>query len=229
MKEQTVNWKLDIEHNNKTVIYVVNVNDFFPELVSVTMPTVERYANKIGAELHIIKERAFPDFPPTYEKIQVYELGKENEWNILFDADLLIHPDMIDLRKFGYQFVGTHYGYDANQYLKPDKYFMRDGRNKGVAAGLVVSSWATHDVWTPLEFSYEEAIKRVKRKHIIDEYCLSRNLAKFGLKATGVLDDMSRQHLIQHVGVECRDEEDKGSLVGRAKEIVDRWNLAEKQ
>jgi len=189
--------------NGKKVLYVVRVNNYLPELCALTFVNIRAYAEKIEAEFQEITDRKFPDFPPTYEKMQVYELGRDNDWNILVDADLLLHPAMFDVTQFLQpDHVGIHSGYKASDYLKPDKYYQRDGRDLGIATGFVITSNLTHDLWTPLEYSFEHARARLHREHIADEFCIGRNVARFGLKVTGVLDNPRLQHLIQHVGVE---------------------------
>ena len=45
---------------------------------------IRAYADKIGADIHIIKERKFdPSYPPVYEKLQIFKLAKEigADWN----------------------------------------------------------------------------------------------------------------------------------------------------
>ena len=57
----------------KKLIHCVYINDFFPELWKLTLPTIKQYAYNIGAELNIITKRKFPQWHINYEKIQVYE------------------------------------------------------------------------------------------------------------------------------------------------------------
>jgi hypothetical protein len=205
-------------------VYVVRINNYFPELCEITIPLIKNYAKKIGAEFVEITERKFPDFPPTYEKLQIYELGKNNDWNILSDADNLIHPNAVDLTAYlKPDHVGYFSGFDANNMFEMDKYFERDGRNLGMATGWVMSSNLTHDLWTPLEFGWEEARKRTKREFIIDEYCLSRNLAKFGLKFTGLNFSKAIWDQFPHLGVE--EEPDRKAIVEKAKNIVKEWKI----
>ena len=71
----------------KKVIYVVVTPGYQPEMCAQTLPRIEKYAQKIGAQMQIISERQWPNMPPTYEKLQAYELGKDNDWSIILDAD----------------------------------------------------------------------------------------------------------------------------------------------
>lgn len=221
---------LDYEYtpnNGKIAVYVVRVDNYFPELCEVTLPNIKMYAEKIGGELIEITERKYPDFPPTYEKVQVYELGYKNEWNILIDADFLIHPLTPNFTKIlNPNVVGINYGYDANAYLDTRSiYFQRDGRNRGIATGLVMTNNLTHDLWEPLPYDWKTARKYTKREFIIDEYCLSRNLARYGLKYQGILQEFPdiRDNCLIHLGVEEKTDEQKRDVINRAKSLIDSW------
>ena len=45
----------------------------------------------------MITERKFLDYPINYEKMQVYNDGREYDVNVLVDADMLIHPQFPDV------------------------------------------------------------------------------------------------------------------------------------
>ena len=85
-----------------------------------------------------------------------------------------------------------------------DEHFIKDGRNIGIASGFVITNRLTHSLWTPLECGWEEARKRTKREFIVDEYCLSRNLARYNLKWTGLHYCEAIKDLFIHCGVEVR-------------------------
>lgn len=227
-------------HNNKTCIYVVRVDNYWPELCSLTIPNLKMYADKIGAEFHEITTRKYPDFPPTYEKLQVYELGMDNEWNILIDADFLLHPLCPDFTKLlRPDVVGIDSGYDASLLLNMNsKYFRRDTRRpmlsgntltknsrQGIATGLVVSNNLTHDLWTPLEYGWEEARKHTKREFIVDEYCISRNIARFGLKYGGVFQGHMelRESWLVHLGIEEKNQQERQTAINHAKTLLKKW------
>jgi len=210
-------------HNGKTVIYVLLVNDYLPELCQLTIPNLRAYAERLGAEFKLITERRFSEWPITYEKIQVHELGMDNEWNVLIDADTIIHPDMPDVRQVcGPQRVGFTSRYQAHLCLRQDKYFERDGRDVGVAGGFVVTSHLCHDLWTPLEFTFEEVREHAIRVHILDEYCISRNLAKFGFPYTGLLNP-EVQHMACHLGAEGKSGAQVEALVRKAEKLLRIW------
>jgi hypothetical protein len=72
----------------KKTIYTLNIGGHYnDELTGMTYPFIKAWAYKIGAEFYEITERAFPDFPGRYEKLQIYKLGREhkNDWNIFID------------------------------------------------------------------------------------------------------------------------------------------------
>jgi hypothetical protein len=159
---------------------------------------MKRYADKIGADFFVIKDRKFPNLPPVFEKFQIYELSKQhgNDWNIFFDADTLILPDFYDFTVLVNKDT-TVSGYTSDftpQRFKPDEYFLRDGRFIGKGNWFMAASDWCRDVWHPLEdISFEEAFKRidsiqdeknhgVESNHLIDDYLVSRNIARFGLK-----------------------------------------------
>ena len=182
----------------KKAVWVLLIGDYFKELCDITLPTIEAYAKRIGAEMHYITERKFPEFPITYEKLQVYESGKEYFWNILIDADTVIKPTYHDVTQVIPQdHVGFEKEYKASFLFQANKWFVRDGRNKGIAGNFIVTSAMTHDIWEPLPLTFEE-MKEIfgkTRHHIMDEYVLSTNCAKYGLKTAGISDESKMLHL----------------------------------
>lgn len=183
-------------------------------MCEVTLPLLRNYADRIGAEFNLITERRYPDFPPTYEKVQVHDHGKGADWNILIDADLVVSADAPDMTLRNPTMVLTQSQFFADSMFLIDQYFLRDGRNLGLAGGMVVTSKFTHDLWIPLEFGFDVASQRSRRMHILDEYCISRNMAKFGLLHNGV---GNFEHF-QHIG--AADDEPKEMKVLRAKKLA---------
>lgn len=174
----------------KKTIYVVNIDDYMPDVFSITRPTIEKYASKINADLQIISERKLTKNggAVTYEKTQVYELGKDNDWNILIDADMAISlrlPDVTNIVPPTH--VGVHMSYVASKHFPCDMYFFRDDRDIAIAADFMVASKACHDIWTPLED--EPSSYNLKRPFMLDEYCFAKNLARYGLKFAGAIPD----------------------------------------
>ena len=219
----------------RKIIHVVNINDFFPELFALTYPTISAYAEKHGYMINMITERKFPDYPINYEKMQVYEDGKNAEVNILCDADMLIHPEFPEVTKFLKRdsiAFNDNYNISWKYHVDRIRYFMRDGRDVGIATNFVVSSDWTHDVWEPLSLSQKDIEDLAKKEntdtggadgrgwgHYADEFALSYNMAKYGLKYTGVTwEDWMRPFLI-HTGTG-----DKNEALQIARDTLEKWN-----
>jgi hypothetical protein len=183
---------------SKKTIFTLNLNGYAPEITDLTYPLIEAYARKIGAGIYTITERKFPEWPLTYEKLQIFELAQQmkNDWNIYIDSDTLVHPDTPDLTAMLPRDTVGHYWSDyAPVRWKSDRFFERDGRKIGSGNWLAVASDLCVDLWRPLDdLTPQEAVANifptvaeqrsavVERSHLIDDYVLSRNIAKFGLK-----------------------------------------------
>ena len=219
----------------RKLIHVVNINDFFPELFALTYPTIRSYAERNGYMINMITERKFPDYPINYEKMQVYEDGKDAEVNILCDADMLIHPEFPDVTEFLKRdsiAFNDNYNISWKYHVDRIRYFMRDGRDVGIATNFVVSSDWTHDVWEPLSLSQKDIEDLAKKEntdtggadgrgwgHYADEFALSYNMAKYGLKYTGVTwEDWMRPWLV-HTGTG-----DKNEALQIARQTLEKWS-----
>jgi hypothetical protein len=181
----------------KKTIYTLSVNNYEPEITSMTFPFMQRYAKKIGADFVVIKDRKFPDYPIPFEKFQIYDLSKErgDDWSIFFDADTLIHPDFWDITTSVHKdttISGMTSDFTPIRF-RPDAIFQRDGRWIGKGNWFMVASDWCRDVWAPLDITKEEAISNItvtmeeaktgmKSDHLLDDYAVSRNIARFGLK-----------------------------------------------
>jgi hypothetical protein len=185
-------------------IYTLNIGNFAPTVTEITYPLMRHYARKIGAAFHIITERKFPGFPIPYEKIQIHDLAREHgdSWAMFLDADAMVHPECIDFTNYLPKDTVAHNGRDfAAVRWKYDKYFLRDGRNIGSCNWLAIASDWCLDLWKPLDdLTLEEAVENITitvsesrsgvidREHLLDDYTLSRNIARYGLKHTTVMD-----------------------------------------
>ena len=150
-------------------------------------------------EFVVIKDWKFPDFPAVYEKLQIYSLAKErgDDWAIFIDADALIHPDMMDVTNHLPKDTVMHNGKDiASNRWSYDEYFRRDGRHISSCNWFTVASSWCLDLWHPLEDltlaqalanihpTVDEERTGITPGHLIDDYTLSRNIARYGLKFT---------------------------------------------
>ena len=186
----------------KKTIYTLNIGNYAPEICSLTFPLIQGYADKIGAAFSVITEQKFPTWPVTYEKLQIHELAKadNNDWSIFVDADTVINPDFFDITAHMSKDVVAHNKKDmAGIRWKYDEYFHRDGRHIGSGNWFAVASDWCRDLWRPLDITLDEALDNihvtgaereggVHPSHLIDDYTLSRNIARYGLKFTTVAD-----------------------------------------
>jgi hypothetical protein len=193
----------------KKTLFTLCVNNYAPEITAITFPLMARYAKKIGADFHIIRDRKFPDFPPVYEKLQIYTLGQEmeNDWNLFIDADAVVNPTMPDVTTFVQKDTVLHNGNDfASVRWRYDRYFMRDGRNIGSCNWFTLASDWCIDLWHPLDdLTLTEAANNIfpviseensgvmDPTHLIDDYTLSRNIAKYGLKFDTFMNIQNRR------------------------------------
>jgi hypothetical protein len=204
----------------KKILHLVNIGDFFPELFSLTFPTVQAYAERCGYKINLITERKFPEFHINYEKMQVWEDGKDADLNLLVDADVLIHPQFPDVKDI----VPPHHiafndNYNASSKFYLNDYFRRDGRDVGIASNFVVSYRSTHDLWRPLEITPDEGRHiTFVREGDIDEYCISQNMSKYGLRYTGITWEPWQREFLIHTGTG-----DKPLALRMAHEALNKW------
>lgn len=190
-------------------VHVVNIDNFFPELWKMTYPTIKEYADRINANLNIITTRQYPQFHINYEKMQVWEDGEAYEWNFLVDADVLIHKDFPDFSTIVPEHhVGFNDNYYASEKFNIDNYaeFLRDGRNVGIASNAVITHWTTHDLFKPEVTPWERQNVCKVRQGDIDEFNLSFNLAKYGLKYCGITWEDWQRYYFVHIGTGDQQE-----------------------
>jgi hypothetical protein len=228
------------EKQIKKTIFTLNVNGYAKEITDLTFPLINHYAKKIGADFYVIKDRKFPDWPITYEKLQIYQLAQEmkNDWNLYIDADTIIHPDFMDITNHIPKDTVAHNGCDtADNRWRYDRFFHRDGRHIGSCNWFAVASDWCIELWKPLEdLTVEEAVANIfptvneqntviTSEHLIDDYTLSRNIAKHGLKFTTfrqILKDLGYDNpgFLWHQYTIPIDEK-----VARMNEILKAWGI----
>ena len=195
----------------RKTVYTLNVGDYAPEIRALTYPLLRGYAAKIGAEFVELTGRCFPEWPVNYEKFQVFRYAQEHpaDWHFFFDADTLIHPETPDWSELLSKDTVAHNGADVApiRWIHSDPYFRRDGRHIGSCTWCVIWSDWCHDLWQPLrDLTLEQALANIQprigeqlagldRAHLLDDYLLSRNIARFGLKFTTLLDLQQRLKL----------------------------------
>jgi hypothetical protein len=202
----------------KKCVYVVATPGYQPEMCAITLPNLKQYADRLKADFRIITERKFPEWPVVCEKQQIHELGTDYDWNISIDADMLVHPAIDDFTEWHPPtHVGNWWYYDMRHYFDVEQhpYFARDGRFYGIVECLVASSKYTHQLWEPLSGHFDD-YKSVFKDHNywrMGEYCLSHNLAKYGLKISGMLRRGDNMFHINHTSGSVERPE----VVARAK------------
>jgi hypothetical protein len=184
----------------KKIIYTLNLNPAdYRQITDLTYPFIKAWAEKIGAEFIEIKDRKFPQWKsPTYEKLQIFELGKDNDWNIFIDADALVHPDMPDitrLKEMQDMKTCAHNGCDA-AFLRwrTNRHFERDGRNIGSCTWFCVAPKLCLELYAPMtDMTPEETYRQIfplvgEQKagyepwRLVEDYVMSYNIAKYGLR-----------------------------------------------
>lgn len=190
-------------------LWTLNIDNYAPEITATTYPHLKAYAEKIDADFRIIDERKWPGAPATYEKLQLFKLGEQYDWNIYIDSDALVHPDLFDITRYLHPDTVMQYGNDmAGTRFKDDQYFRRDTRQISSCNWFTMASSDCLDLWHPLEdMTIAEALANIKPQlkeaptcsdgHLIDDYVLSRNIARYGLRYTTF-----HPKLLRHVGLQ---------------------------
>lgn len=197
----------------KKTLYTLCVDNYAPEITALTFPLLKAFADKIGADFRVIDKRLHPEMPPVYEKFQIWDVEKErkSDWVLFFDADTLLHPDFFDVTSVIGKDVTVSYGSDfVPVRFTPDKYFLRDRRWIGKGNWCAIFSDWCLDYYHPLDdITFEEAVANihptveelgtvVKPEHLIDDYLVSRNIARYGLK------HMLIPEICQSFGASCK-------------------------
>jgi hypothetical protein len=236
-------------------IYLLNIDDYAPEITALTYPTIVAYAQRIEADIEIITERKFEKWPITYEKLQIHDLAKarKSDWVFYIDSDTLVHPELPDITELMTMDTVAHNAVDfAPLRWRYDDYFRRDGRYIGSANWFALASSWCLDLWRPLDdLTPEEAISNItctmpekkigmKSEHLVDDYALSRNIARFGLKVI-TLNELWRranlsmaefffhQYLMPIEDYEGMGEDKELTMlpgkVSSMKTILERWGI----
>ena len=76
---------------------IVTLSKDFDEVSSLTHPTIQAYADKIGAEFIVIDKVKISKKFFHYEKFQIYDLLTRYKRILYLDSDILVRPDCPDL------------------------------------------------------------------------------------------------------------------------------------
>lgn len=212
--------------SSKKCVHVMVLPGWQASLADVTLPHLKRYAEKIGAEFNVICQRRFPEWPLSFEKHQIFEAGKDYDWNVYFDVDVLIHPDMDDFTlRHPPEQVGNWWYQDIRGICEAERMdvFRDDGRYYGVADCFVATSRKTHGLWTPLGGGFDHYIPLLSTadRSLITTFSLSFNLARFRYPIGGVLQNEG--HLV-YLGF--KGDEVAGSREDAALAQLRQWGVA---
>lgn len=225
----------------KKALVTLDIN-YNKVITDITYPYMKKYAQKIGADFIIMNERKFPHLSANMEKFQLYEIGKDYDWTIFIDADALIHPNCPDLTELYKKDCVIFNRYDYYPFrFQHNNYVRRDGRNIGATTWVCIFSDWTRHVWKPHDDPNQfldqinpmdlEKNFGYTPQHILDDYLVSRNIAKYGLKVETFHqlipgdspNDMS--YWFNHYF--CIDEDDKINLLTMWKEKIEKGSFRE--
>ena len=188
----------------KKQVVTMFIGDFIPDVCKITMPTIEFFAKKIGAEYKIITESKFNMPSVTYEKFQLYEMSRGYDWTLFLDADTLVNPDTPDWTECVTKEVSLFNGLDLSiQRCRATDYNRRSKSLHGACTWNVMFSDWCRDLWHPLdELTWEEAMEAItpvrqelasgtcNKEHLIDDFLVGQNIARYGLKVTTIMELM---------------------------------------
>jgi hypothetical protein len=199
----------------RKALITLNIGDYAPMIREITYPLMRYFCERRGFEFLEITERKFPEWPVTYEKLQIHEIAKHEgfDWVWFIDADALVHPDTPDWTTLIGKDTVAHNGNDFAPFRwKIDEYFRRDGRHIGSCNWCALASDWCLDLWRPLDMTPEQAVANIQplvcehspmarnhgtipqnklvnitASHLVDDYAISRNIARYGLKFTTLM------------------------------------------
>ncbi len=195
----------------KKALVTLNINDFCPEITRLTYPLMKTWAYKIGAEFIEITERQFPEIPIlNYEKFQLQEITADYDYTYFLDADALVSPDTPDWAELvNDKSIVLFNGVDNRlNRFRASHYSRRSGSKVGACTwNVICSDWTGPDLWQP-PVDFAAACKNIslllceaksghcQHDHLIDDYQLSENVARYSLKVktiNGICQELGHQ------------------------------------
>ena len=111
----------------KSAIITICIGEKYEQLALLTHPTIQAYADKIGAEFIVIKDRIYPaEVPVGYEKLRLGKYLETYDRIIFLDTDLIVRPDTPNLFDFvpeGMIYLGTIQQYQFVWHLYRSKMY----------------------------------------------------------------------------------------------------------
>ena len=206
----------------KKLLVTLNINDHDKEITELTFPYMKKYAQNIGADFYIIKERKFLNLPVMLEKFQIYNISKDYDWIIYLDADCIINPKTIDLtslvekdRVLVSDYISPdHHFHSKNiegkynlQYYAP--FFFLAFHNKNRDCVKPYENVNQYRDYINLNSSHPEMIRYMKTKSdiidgdikisMLDEFFLTLNLHRYNIKTAALKKDFSELSTISHI------------------------------
>jgi hypothetical protein len=206
---------------------VVTLDLGYPsQITKMTFPYMKIWCEKIEADFKILNTRKFPEYSVSMEKFQIREYLKDYDWVFFLDADLLIHPDTIDMTMYLQKDMILHWAWMLlGSKYKMNKIFLRDDRKLGIASTfLCVSNWMEDLFDMDIEFPDQEKISNqiiltqeenlfaknvsdiqpwMEKNFYTDEFFLAYNLSRFGLNGMAI-EDFFRQEVPIYFSKESR-------------------------
>ena len=206
----------------KKLLVTLNINDFDKEITELTFPYMKEYAQNIGADFYIIKERKFLNLPVMLEKFQIYDISKDYDWIIYLDADCIINPKAKDLtslvekdRVLVSDYISPdHHFHSKNiegkynlKYYAP--FFFLAFHNKNRDCVKPYKNAKQYRDYINLNSSHPEMIRYMKTKSdiidgdikisMLDEFFLTLNLHRYNIKTAALKKDFSELSTISHI------------------------------
>lgn len=187
----------------KKQVITLNIGNYEPEITQLTYPSIKKWAQKLGAEFNIIDTPVFNAPSVTYEKFQLYERSRGYDWTLFIDSDALVHPDTPDWTELLDKGTVCFHGLDLNlNRFRGNDYTRRSKCLQGACTWLVMFSDWCRDLWHPMcdGVTFESCMENIEpvvsenlsgtcsREHLIDDYLVTQNIARYGLKATTVYE-----------------------------------------
>ncbi len=187
---------------SKIAVFTTVLNNNHQEIKDKTIPLIEAYAKKINAEFIKITTPIFTEYPENYEKMQIYDLGKDNDYNIHIDWDVIVCPEIIDMTlECPVDSIGHWGAYGAGSWFQLDDIFLTDTleslefdsegnkipgifnpRDFAFDDSIICVPKACHEVWKTTELPYDAALVFAGRRNWIGQWNLARNTAKYHYK-----------------------------------------------
>ncbi len=216
----------DIALGNKRCVHVLATRDYAPELCAITLPRIEAYAKKIGADFNRITERRFPDFPVNYERMQIYEFGKEYDWNLNVDADILIGSSLVDVTtRVHPEKIGTAMIFQLSEAfpIAGNPVFERAAQDIGIVDMFNITTKLTHEFWRPLPGSFDQYRNCSPRwgERKVSEFCVSMNFHQNGYEASGVFVPNDHVHHLNYTTLDSPSD-----VLSKANDLLRQWGEA---